>query len=70
MSTIGTRQRHTPDTSLDALRQALLEALMNQGELSAEDARQMIAENNGKYKGSQLEELLNHLSSGSSKKVT
>lgn len=56
-----TRQRHTPDTSLDALRQALLEALMNQGELSAEDARQMLNENNGKYKGSQLEELLNQL---------
>lgn len=56
-----TRQRHTPDTSLDALRQALLEALINQGELTAEDARQMLAENNNQFKGSQLEELLNQL---------
>ncbi len=56
-----TRQRNTPDTSLDALRQALLEALINQGELSAEDARQMLANNNNQFKGSQLEELLNQL---------
>lgn len=56
-----TRQRQTPDTSLDALRQALLEALMNQGILSQQDAREMLAENNNQFKGSQLEELLNQL---------
>lgn len=56
-----TRQRQTPDTSLDALRQALLEALINQGELSEQDVRDMLAENNNQFKGSQLEELLNQL---------
>ena len=56
-----TRQRHTPDTSLDALRQALLQALMNQGTLSEQDVREMLAENNNQFKGSQLEELLNQL---------
>lgn len=56
-----TRRRNTPDTSLDALRQALLEALINQGELSEQDVRQMLAENNNQFKGSQLEELLNQL---------
>src|SRR3712207_171068 len=56
-----TRQRRTPDTSLDALRQALLQALMNQGLLSEQDVREMLAENNNQFKGSQLEELLNQL---------
>jgi Ca-activated chloride channel family protein len=56
-----TRRRRTPDTSLDALRQALLQALMEMGELSEHDIAEMLAENNGQFKGSQLEELLNQL---------
>jgi Ca-activated chloride channel homolog len=56
-----TRQRRQQDTSLDALRQALLQALMEMGELDERDVREMLAENEGKYKGSQLEELLNQL---------
>jgi Ca-activated chloride channel family protein len=56
-----TRQRHEPDSSLDALRQALLQALVEMGELSERDIEEMLAENNGQFKGSQLEELLNQL---------
>src|SRR5918997_2900774 len=56
-----TRNRRDPDTSLDALRQALLQALMEMGELSRRDVEQMLAENNGQFRGSQLEELLNQL---------
>ncbi len=56
-----TRQRHDPDTSLDALRQALLQALLEMGELSERDVEEMLAENSGQFKGSQLEELLNQL---------
>src|SRR5918998_3151945 len=56
-----TRQRQDPDRSLDALRQALLQALLEMGELSGRDVQEMLAENNGQFKGSQLEELLNQL---------
>ncbi|HEU4594917.1 MAG TPA: VWA domain-containing protein [Pyrinomonadaceae bacterium] len=56
-----TRQRQEPDSSLDALRQALLQALLEMGELSPRDVEEMLAENNGQFKGSQLEELLNQL---------
>ncbi len=56
-----TRQRQEPDKSLDALRQALLEALLEMGELSERDVAEMLAENAGQFKGSQLEELLNQL---------
>src|ERR1044071_3614458 len=56
-----TRQRRDPDTSLDALRQALLQALLEMGELSERDVEEMLAENAGQFKGSQLEELLNQL---------
>src|SRR5918997_5250933 len=56
-----TRNRHDPDTSLDALRQALLQALMEMGEISRRDVEQMLADNDGKFRGSQLEELLNQL---------
>src|SRR5215212_11728543 len=56
-----TRQRQDPDTSLDALRQALLQALLEMGELSERDVGEMLAENSGQFKGSQLEELLNRL---------
>src|SRR3712207_4984775 len=56
-----TRQRREPDQSLDALRQALLQALVEMGELSERDVEEMLAENGGQFKGSQLEELLNKL---------
>src|SRR3982751_4645494 len=56
-----TRQRQDPDQSLDALRQALLQALVEMGELSERDVEEMLAENNGQFRGSQLEELLNQL---------
>ncbi len=56
-----TRQRNETDDSIDGLREALLRALMEQGVLSEQDAQQMLAENDGKFKGSLLEELLNNL---------
>ncbi|MDT7807114.1 MAG: Ca-activated chloride channel [Acidobacteriota bacterium] len=56
-----TRQRRDPDQSLDALRQALLQALLEMGELSERDVEEMLAENAGQFRGSQLEELLNQL---------
>jgi Ca-activated chloride channel family protein len=56
-----TRQRNQPDTSLDALRRALLQALMDRGLVSEQQIREMLAQNEGKFKGSLLEELLNQL---------
>ena len=56
-----TRQRQPRDTSLDALRRALLQALMDQGLLSDYQIQQMLAANEGNFKGSELEELLNQL---------
>jgi Ca-activated chloride channel family protein len=56
-----TRQRKPTDTSLDALRQGLLEALLDKGLVSEEQVREMLAENEGKFRGSLLEELLNQL---------
>src|ERR1051325_7568429 len=56
-----TRQRMPQDTSLDALRRALLEALMEKGLLSQHQIQQMLDENEGKYEGSQLQETLNQL---------
>lgn len=56
-----TRQRKETDTSLDSLRRALLQALMDKGLVSEQQVREMLAENEGKYKGSLLEELLNQL---------
>src|SRR5437667_9137635 len=56
-----TRQRMPRDTSLDALRQALLQALMDQGLLSQHQIQQMLDENEGKYEGSQVQEMLNQL---------
>ena len=56
-----TRQRRDPDQSLDALRQALLQALLEMGELSERDVEEMLADNGGQFRGSQLEELLNQL---------
>ena len=56
-----TRQRLPQDTSLDALRRALLQALMDQELLSQRQIQQMLDENEGKYEGSQLQEMLNQL---------
>src|ERR1700682_3702338 len=56
-----TRQRAQQDTSLDALRRALLQALMDQDLLSQHQIQQMLDENEGKYQGSQLQEMLNQL---------
>ncbi len=56
-----TRERAEQDTSLDALRRALLQALMDQGLLSQHQIQQMLDENEGKYEGSQLQEMLNQL---------
>lgn len=55
------RQRKEIDTSLDALRQALLQALIEKGLLDQHQIREMLADNEGKFKGSLLEELLNQL---------
>ena len=56
-----TRERRPQDTSLDALRRALLQALMDQGLLDEHQIQEMLADNEGKFKGSLLEEMLNQL---------
>ena len=56
-----TRQRNKIDDSLDALRKAILEALLQQEILSEHDVEQMLAENGGEFRGSLLEELINQL---------
>src|SRR6266404_9180173 len=56
-----TRQRQQTDTSLAALRRALLQALMEQGLVDEHQVQEMLAENEGKFKGSLLEDLLNQL---------
>ncbi len=56
-----TRERRTPDTSLDALRRALLQALLEQGLVDEQQVKEMLADNDGKFKGSLLEEMLNQL---------
>lgn len=56
-----TRQRSKPDDSLDALRQAILKALLDQEILNEQDVAKMLADNEGKFKGSLLEELINKL---------
>lgn len=56
-----TRERRPTDTSLDALRRALLQALIEKGLVNENQIQEMLAENEGKYKGSLLEELLNQL---------
>jgi Ca-activated chloride channel homolog len=56
-----TRQRMPRDTSLDALRRALLQALIEQGLMSQRQIQQMLDENEGRYEGSELQELLNQL---------
>ena len=52
-----TRERRETDTSLDALRRALLQALLDKGLLSKNQVREMLAENEGKFHGSLLEQL-------------
>jgi len=56
-----TRESSRRDTSLDALRRALLQALVDQELLSQHQIQQMLDENEGKYEGSQLQEMLNQL---------
>ena len=56
-----TRERNEPDDSLDALRKAILQALLEQEVLSEQDVRQMLEDNGNKFKGSLLEELINQL---------
>ena len=56
-----TRQRKQTDTSLDSLRRALLQALMDQGLVDEQQIASMLAQNEGKFHGSLLEELLNQL---------
>src|SRR5688500_9867632 len=56
-----TRQRTEPDDSLDALRNAILQSLLDQELLSDQDVAEMLADNDGKFKGSVLEQLINEL---------
>lgn len=56
-----TRERNNPDDSIDALRQAILKALLEKGILNEHDVEKMLAENEGKFRGSLLEELINKL---------
>jgi Ca-activated chloride channel family protein len=56
-----TREHLPQDTSLDALRRALLEALLDKELLNQHQIQQMLDENEGKYEGSQLQEILNQL---------
>jgi len=56
-----TRERRPQDTSMDALRRALLQALIEQGLLDERQIQEMLADNEGKFKGSLLEETLNQL---------
>ncbi|HEX6730097.1 MAG TPA: VWA domain-containing protein [Pyrinomonadaceae bacterium] len=55
------RQRRPQDTSLDSLRRALLQALLNQSLLTEQQVQEMLADNEGRFKGSLLEQLLNEL---------
>jgi Ca-activated chloride channel homolog len=54
-----TRQRIELDDSIDALRRAILEVLLDQEILGDYDVEKMLAENEGKFRGSLLEELIN-----------
>src|SRR6476660_4044130 len=56
-----TRRRNQVDTSLDTLRRALLQALMEKGLVDEQQISELLAQNEGKFKGSLLEELLNQL---------
>ncbi|MBK8146878.1 MAG: hypothetical protein IPK58_01340 [Acidobacteria bacterium] len=56
-----TRQRNEMDDSLDALRKAILKGLLDQGVLDEVDVEKLLAENDGKFRGSLLEQLINQL---------
>ena len=56
-----TREKAERDNSLDALREAILRSLLEQEVISEQDVEKMLAENDGKFKGSLLEELINKL---------
>lgn len=56
-----TRERTQQDDSIDTLRQAILDALIEQEILSEHDVQKMLAENGGRFRGSLLEELINRL---------
>ncbi len=56
-----TRELNEMDDSLDGLREALLKALLEKGILDKFDVQKMLADNDGKFRGSLLEELLNNL---------
>jgi len=56
-----TRQKSRSDDSLDALRQAILQALLDQEILNEQDVEQMLADNGGEFRGSVLEDLINKL---------
>lgn len=56
-----TRERNEVDDSMDALRRAILQSLLEREILNEQDARQMLDDNEGKFKGSLLEELINQL---------
>ncbi len=56
-----TRRRNQMDDTLDGLRRALLQALLEKGILDELDVEKMLADNDGKFKGSLLEELINQL---------
>lgn len=56
-----TRERNEPDDSMDALRNAILQSLLDQEIISEQDVAEMLAENDGKFKGSLLEDLINQL---------
>src|SRR4028119_1588704 len=55
------RQPKDIDDSLDALRKALLKALLEREIVTPEQVQEMLDQNEGKFKGSQLEELINQL---------
>lgn len=56
-----TRERRPVDDTLDGLREAILRALLEQGIIDPMDVEKMLADNDGKFKGSLLEELINKL---------
>jgi Ca-activated chloride channel family protein len=55
------RQPKEIDDSLDALRKAILKALLDREIVTPEQVQEMLDQNEGKFKGSQLEELINQL---------
>jgi len=56
-----TRERREADDTIDGLRQAILKALLDNGIISERDVENMLAENEGRFRGSLLEELINKL---------